>query len=77
MTKVLRTPIRFQRVSYEDDGKQLLGHGASQAMADGLAQLFRAIDAGLYDSEPRTAESTTPTSFEQWCTDTSKPAFAG
>ena len=77
MTDVLGKPIRFQRVSSEHYKAELLGHGASEAMADGLVEMFKAVDAGLYDAEPRTKENTTPTSFRTWCEEVLRPAFAG
>jgi hypothetical protein len=33
-----------------------------------------AKDQGLDNAEPRTPESTTPTTFRQWCQDILKPA---
>jgi hypothetical protein len=33
-----------------------------------------AKDRGLDNAEPRTPESTTPTSFRQWCVEVLKPA---
>lgn len=33
-------------------------------------------DRGLDHVEPRTPESTTPTSFRQWCIEMLKPALA-
>jgi MFS family permease len=56
-----------------------MSHGASaamaMAMADGLVQMQAAIDEGLYNAEPRTAESTTPTSFRHMVHEVLKPAF--
>jgi hypothetical protein len=53
----------------------MMSHGASAAMADGLIEMTAAIDQGLYNAERRTPETTTPTSFRQWCTEVLKPAF--
>jgi uncharacterized protein YbjT (DUF2867 family) len=75
MTEVLGRPIRFQQVPGPAYKESLMSHGASAAMAQGLVEMHAAIDAGLYNSEPRTRENTTPTSFRQWCEEVLKPAF--
>jgi len=36
-----------------------------------------AKNEGLDNAEPRTAGSTTPTSFRQWCREVLKPAVLG
>jgi hypothetical protein len=47
----------------------------SEAMAQATLDMWTAYDDGLDLAEPRTAASTTPTSFRQWCDDTLKPAI--
>jgi hypothetical protein len=46
----------------------------SEAMAQGTADMLTAKNAGLDNAEPRTPQSTTPTSFRQWCQEVLKPA---
>ena len=75
MTDVLGKPIRYQPVPAEAYKAQLKQHGASEAAADGLLEMFAAKDAGLDNGEARTPENTTPTSFRQWCEEVLKPAF--
>ena len=43
-------------------------------MAQGMVEMMVAKDQGLDNAEPRTPESTTPTSFRQWCEEVLKPA---
>jgi uncharacterized protein YbjT (DUF2867 family) len=76
MTEVLGRPIRFQHVPGAAYKQSLMGHGASEAMAESLIEMHDAINAGLY-IEPRTPENTTPTSFRQWCGEVLKPALLG
>jgi hypothetical protein len=38
-------------------------------------EMHAAKNQGLDNSEPRTPENTTPTSFRQWCEEVLKPAF--
>jgi hypothetical protein len=50
-------------------------HGMSEAWAQRLVDRMARVDQGLYNAEPRTPQSTTPTSFRQWCEDVLKPAL--
>ncbi len=75
MTRVLGRPIRYQQVPESAYQASLVEHGASEAMAQSLVDMWREIAAGLHAADPRTPESTTPTTFEAWCRDTLKPAM--
>jgi uncharacterized protein YbjT (DUF2867 family) len=75
MTEVLGRTIRFQSVPGAAYKQSLLGHGASESIAEALAEMQAAIDEGLYNHDPRTPDSTTPTTFRQWCEEVLKPAF--
>jgi uncharacterized protein YbjT (DUF2867 family) len=74
MSEVLRRPIRFQQVPVEAFKSGLTDHGMSEAMAQGMADMATAKNNGLDNAEPRTPESTTPTTFRQWCEEVLKPA---
>lgn len=74
MSEVLGRPIHFQRISGETLRETLNGHGMSEAMAQGMVDMMLAKNDGLDNAEPRTPESTTPTSFRQWCEEVLKPA---
>jgi uncharacterized protein YbjT (DUF2867 family) len=76
MTDVLGRPIRYQQVPEDAYEAQLLRFGASEDFARGLLEMHRAKDRGLDLSEPRTAENTTPTTFQRWCAEELAPAFA-
>jgi uncharacterized protein YbjT (DUF2867 family) len=73
MSKVLGKPIRFEQISTEALKSRLLQRGMSGAMAQGTVDMWTAYGRGLDTAEPRTAESTTPTSFRQWCEEVLKP----
>ena len=48
---------------------------AQRQLTDALAAAANdAVTAGLDNAEPRTPQSTTPTTFRQWCQDVLKPA---
>jgi uncharacterized protein YbjT (DUF2867 family) len=74
MSEVLGKPVRFQQIPLDVFKSTLTGHGMSEAMAQGMADMMRAKDNGLDNAEPRTPESTTPTTFRQWCEEVLKPA---
>jgi uncharacterized protein YbjT (DUF2867 family) len=73
MSEVLGTPVRFQQITGEAFKARLLARGMSEAMAQGNLDMWVAYNQGLDTAEPRTPESTTPTSFRQWCEEVLKP----
>jgi uncharacterized protein YbjT (DUF2867 family) len=75
MSRVLGRPIRFQEVPGPAYKATLVEHGANEAFAQSLVDMFREIARGLHAADPRTPESTTPTTFEAWCADTLVPAI--
>jgi uncharacterized protein YbjT (DUF2867 family) len=75
LTDVLDRPVRFQRIPDDAYKARLLSFGMSEAMAQATLDMWTAYGEGLDLAEPRTAASTTPTSFRQWCEDTLKPAI--
>jgi uncharacterized protein YbjT (DUF2867 family) len=77
MSDVLGQPVHYQRTSIEALKTRLTGAGRSEAMAQGMVDMAVAKDEGLDNGEPRTAESTTPTTFRQWCAEVLEPAVRG
>ena len=75
--EVLGRPVRYEQVPVEAYKAQFLKYGASEDFAQGLIDMYEAKDRGLDNSEPRTPETTTPTTYRQWCTEVLKPAFVG
>lgn len=75
MSKVLGRPIRYQGVPGPAYKATLIEHGASEAFAQGLVEMFREIAGGIHAADPRTPESTSSTTFEAWCGDTLKHAI--
>ena len=66
--------MRFQQISCEAYKARLIENGMSEAMAQGMLGMAVAKDNSIDNAEPRTPQSTTPTSFRQWCEDVLKPA---
>jgi len=77
MSAVLGKPVRFEEMSDEALKSGLLQRGRSEAMAQGVVDMMVAIKEGIYSNEPRTPETSTPTSFRQWCEEVLKPAILG
>jgi uncharacterized protein YbjT (DUF2867 family) len=74
MSEVLGKPVRYQQIPAEALKNRLTGAGMSDAMAQATVDMMVAKDQGLDNAEPRTPESTTPTTFRQWCEEILKPA---
>lgn len=74
MSEVLSQPVRYQQITGQALKDRLTGAGMSDAMAQATVDMMIAKDQGLDNAEPRTPESTTPTSFRQWCEEVLKPA---
>jgi uncharacterized protein YbjT (DUF2867 family) len=74
MSEVLGKPVRFQQISFETFKARLIEQGVSEAMAQGVVDMMAAVNEGLNNAEPRTPQSTSPTSFRQWCEEVLKPA---
>jgi uncharacterized protein YbjT (DUF2867 family) len=76
MSDVLARPVRYQQISGGSYRAQLLEFGMSEAMAQGMLDMALAKDAGLDNGVRRTPETSTPTSFRQWCEDVLEPIVA-
>ena len=55
----------------------LMRQGSSDALAQGLVGMFADVGQGIYVAESRTPETTTPTTFRQWCEEVLWPAVGG
>ena len=77
ISEVLGKPVQFRQIPGQALKQRLLEAGTSEAMAQGVIDMWAAKASGLDNAEPRTPESTTPTSFRQWCGEVLKPAMVG
>lgn len=77
MSEVLGKPVRYQQIPFEAYKARFIQFGMSEAMAQGMTDMAAAKNEGLDNAEPRTPESTTPTSFRHWCEEVLKPAVLG
>jgi uncharacterized protein YbjT (DUF2867 family) len=74
MSEMLGKRVRFQQISLEAFKARLIEQGVSEAMAQGVVDMTGAKNEGLDNAEPRTPQSTSPTSFRHWCEEVLKPA---
>ena len=74
ISDTLGRTVRYRQVPVADRQTAMLRRGASEAMAQDMADMTEAQNNGIYDAEPRDPDSATPTSFRQWCHDTLEPA---
>ncbi|XBS71284.1 NAD(P)H-binding protein [Acerihabitans sp. KWT182] len=77
MSDVLKKPVRFQQISFDAYKSRLAGFRMSGAMVQGMLDMMAAKNEGLDNRVPRTAQTSSPTTFRQWCEDTLKPAVLG
>ena len=75
LTDVLGQPIRYEQVPFDAFAAQLKKNGMSDAFVHGYVDMMRAKNDGLDNAEPRTTESTTPTTFRHWCETVLRPAL--
>ncbi|MGW0908709.1 NAD(P)H-binding protein [Streptomyces sp. NPDC002853] len=74
MTEQLGHPVRYERQPVQDLRTTLVGHGLDEAFVQGIVDMKQAKDDGLDAGVTRTADTASPTTFEQWCAQTLKPA---
>jgi uncharacterized protein YbjT (DUF2867 family) len=74
ISDVLGKPVGFRQIPMEAFRGRLTGFGMSEAIAQGYVDMMTAKNDGLDNAEPRTPQSTTPTTFRQWCEEVLKPA---
>lgn len=76
ISEVTGHPVRYQQISYDQFKQQFLGRGASESVAQGYVDMYRAKEEGIDNTAVRTPETTGPTSFRAFCEQHLKPALA-
>jgi uncharacterized protein YbjT (DUF2867 family) len=67
-------PVNFVPLSSDEARKAFLSFGASAEFANIYVEMFEGFAKGLAPAEPRTPETTTPTTLAAWATDVLRPA---
>jgi uncharacterized protein YbjT (DUF2867 family) len=74
--EVLGRAVRFVQVTGEQAKQAMLGTGLPAYVADAYIEMYGAMGSGVFQqAEPRTPETTTPTTLRHFATDTLKPAI--
>ena len=76
MSDVLGKAVRYTQIPFDTYKSTLIGQGWSEAMAQGMVDMMIAKDEGLDNTEPRTPQAASPTTFRQWCEEVLKPAMS-
>lgn len=74
MTEQLGRPVRFERQPLDELYTTLVGYGLNETFVQGIVDMKRAKDEGLDAGITRTPDTSSPTTFAQWCAQTLKPA---
>lgn len=69
------SPVRYQQIPRAAYVNNLRNFGVSDALATAVADMFEAIAAGVFDSEPRLADENA-LSFQQWVDEVFVHTFA-
>jgi hypothetical protein len=77
MSEVLGATVRYRQITIDAFRDQLRERGLSDAMVQGMVEMMVAKDEGLDEAEPRTPDSSTPTTFRRWCEEVLAPAVRG
>jgi len=72
ISEVLGKPVRYQQVPGEAYKANMMRF-SSEAMAQALLDMALAKNEGLDNGVTRTPQSSTPTTFRQWCAEILKP----
>lgn len=76
LSEALGRPVRYVQVTLEDVRQGLLGAGVPDFTAELFVEMYKAIPEGRMDAaEPRTKETTTPTTLEHFAKTVLKPAI--
>jgi uncharacterized protein YbjT (DUF2867 family) len=75
LSAIAGRPIRYQQISYDQFKQQFLARGASESVAQGYVDMYRAKEAGIDNVAARRPENTGATSFRQFCERVIKPVM--
>ncbi len=67
LSEAIGRPVRYQQISFDQFRQGFLDRGASEAVAEGYVDMYRAKDEGIDNAVVRTPENTGATSFRAFC----------
>ncbi len=75
ISEVLGREVRYQQISFEQLKEQFLKRGASESIAQGFVDMYRAKNEGVDNMAEVGVSDRMPTTFRQWCEEFLKPAM--
>jgi hypothetical protein len=69
-------PVRYVEIPMEAMQEQFRQMGASESFIQGFTEMETALGRGIQPAEPRTPETTTPTTLFDWAREVLKPAVS-
>jgi uncharacterized protein YbjT (DUF2867 family) len=77
LSKTLGRPVKYVQITVDQARQGMLGAGFPEFAADLFCEMYTAVLSGrMIPAESRSAETTTPTTFEQFARDVVAPAVA-
>lgn len=74
--EALGRPVHFVQVTGEQAKQAMLGTGLPAYVADAFVEMYGAMGSGVFQqAEPRSPETTTPTTLQRFAADTLRPAI--
>jgi uncharacterized protein YbjT (DUF2867 family) len=67
ISAVTGRPVRYQQIAFDQFKRQFLDRGASESVAQGYVDMYRAKDEGIDNTARRTPQNTGATSFRSFC----------
>lgn len=67
ISEVTGRPVRYQQISYDQFKQQFLDRGASESVAQGYVDMYRAKEDGMDNIASRQSQNTGTTSFGDFC----------
>jgi uncharacterized protein YbjT (DUF2867 family) len=76
ISQVAGRSVRYQQIPFDQFKQQFIDRGASESVAQGYVDMYRAKNEGIDNAARRTPENTGPTSFRVFCKESLKPLLA-
>lgn len=76
ISEVTGRPVRYRQIPFEQFKQQFIDRGASESVAQGYVDMYRAKDEGIDNAACRTPQNTGPTSFRAFCEQSLRPLLA-
>jgi uncharacterized protein YbjT (DUF2867 family) len=70
-------PVKYVQITPDQAYQTFVAMGASPGFAKGLIEMYQALSQPGTIAEPRTPQTTTPTTMREWADTVFRPAYAG